>query len=30
LHSLYNFAFTKDLVIDLDAGDFFKRLGQNG
>mmetsp|Transcript_22310 Transcript_22310/g.35555 ORF Transcript_22310/g.35555 Transcript_22310/m.35555 type:complete len:444 (+) Transcript_22310:619-1950(+) len=29
LYSLHHFALAEDLVVDLDAGDFFKGLGQN-
>ena len=29
LYGLNHFAFAKDLVVDLDAGDFLKRFGQN-
>jgi hypothetical protein len=30
LHSLHHFALAKDLVVDLDAGNFLERLGQDG
>ena len=30
LHGLHDFAFTEDLVVHLDAGDFLEGLGQHG